>query len=124
MPAVIGLFNALKETKLGKYCEDYPFPEKFDRNSQAACLSRYKLWKATKKMIPNLDIPVGDITLGQVNPATNLFKSIASISSMNGNNECLAIDLTADEAFTGCFVLPLIVSVDSALQIATDEVIQ
>lgn len=112
-----------KDMKLSKYSGECAFIEFHKQDSSLSQELRVKLWRRIKAKYPNLDVPEslpGRDLVQHLSANINKVRIRSSTNLLTLPNDTRD-ELTSVEAYSGCFILPLVIDGDNLVLLLNDS---
>lgn len=119
------LYHSLKGTHFEVYLEKLPFFEADSISSESIVDARMRLWNASKKKFPKIDVPASDNALGRLSLRTSANSSTNNLrsSSVNFNQFNEHETLNGKDVYITCLILPYVFSLDALTEFIRDELL-
>ena len=118
--AAFSLHQSLMTTNLAQYCDEFPFLKKLSFESKLVQTTREKMWNGFKQRFVKIDLSGAGASMRPIGALKMRQGSSAFLLSSNAHvDEALS---SIDVVIT-VFLLPFVLSFDSVLDFAKDEVI-
>ena len=119
--AAFSLHQSLLTTNLAQYCDEFPFLKKLSFESKLVQTTREKMWNGFKQRFVKIDLSGAAASMKPIGALAKLRQG--SSAFLLSSNTHIEESLSSIDVVIAVFLLPFVLSFDSVLDFARDEVI-